>query len=327
MVNSQRLSYIDAISGFFIIQIIVGHIFQFVGEYEKMSIWVDVFSFFMPYFYFKSGLFSKSICVDLNSVFHKSIKNLLIPYALITCIGYLINLPFELYLSEKPIYDIILRPFGHLLKNGSMPSSLALWFLLSLFWVKIIYAWICKNKYSLYTALVICLLGGAFLCRFKIYLPISLSTIFPGLLFFISGFFYNYYKLNDNKIVLLLSAFLYFFCLLCIDTTVEMRRNSMQEGLYFAWYIKSLAGIFLMIKFFSLFHSFSFLSYIGKNSMGYYVLHWLILYLYRNILDVFYPTYNKTYFIISAIVICATILPIINNLIKSKCPKILGISR
>lgn len=73
-------------------------------------------------------------------------------------------MPFERYLSNAPVYEIIFRPFASMIKHGSMPSSLSLWFLLLLFEVQVLFKFIQKDK-TLCIALFAVLCIGAILSR------------------------------------------------------------------------------------------------------------------------------------------------------------------
>lgn len=91
----MRISYLDTISGFFIIQIIIGHLLQFCGLYVYMSEWTKVFCFFMPFFYFKSGIFAKLTTdkITLTSI-NPLVKKLLVPYVGFTLLGLYIKHAF-----------------------------------------------------------------------------------------------------------------------------------------------------------------------------------------------------------------------------------------
>ena len=64
--GGQRYFYLDVISGVVIVQTIVMHVLQFSGLYNTgtaFDAWDSVLFFYMPWFYFKSGLF---ICRSSN---------------------------------------------------------------------------------------------------------------------------------------------------------------------------------------------------------------------------------------------------------------------
>ena len=62
------------------------------------------------------------------------------------------------------------------------------------------------------------------------------------------------------------------FCL----STVDIHGNEIVQGHYFLWWISSLSGIIVINNIFK-FINLRFLVVIGRNSMEYYVWHWIIM--------------------------------------------------
>lgn len=58
--NIRRQSHIDSVAGLLIIHMILGHCIQ-VTDCRDLTLykWMQVLSFFMPWFFFKSGMFYK----------------------------------------------------------------------------------------------------------------------------------------------------------------------------------------------------------------------------------------------------------------------------
>lgn len=95
--------------------------------------------FFMPWFFFKAGMFFKQR--TLTEEIHKSFKRLLVPYIYFTVLGTCI-LWIKQFIYHEFTFRSILSPVTSILKAGSVPGNLALWFLLSLFCVRIIFNFI-----------------------------------------------------------------------------------------------------------------------------------------------------------------------------------------
>lgn len=76
--KTTRLDYLDAIAGLLIVRMILGHLFQCCLLTETETYWWmnTVFSFFMPWFFYKSGmLFVISVGVnDCNSIFYIKLR-------------------------------------------------------------------------------------------------------------------------------------------------------------------------------------------------------------------------------------------------------------
>ena len=66
---NKRQSHIDAISGLLIINMILGHCIQMADCRDiPLYSWMDSLSFFMPWFFFKSGMFYRE--KSLNETIH-----------------------------------------------------------------------------------------------------------------------------------------------------------------------------------------------------------------------------------------------------------------
>lgn len=318
----KRLLYLDYVSAFFIIQIIIGHILQFVNIYSVMDSWVKIFSFYMPFFYFKSGMFANTDVLYRNHL-KANTNKLLIPFLIMSLIGYVLNLPFELVNTSKPLYEILLRPWGSLLKHGSMPSSLALWFLLSLFEVKLCFNLIIKSRYKI-TILLLFFIISIIVAHKRILLPLCLSTLFPGVLIYFMGYVYNNYSSKYSWGLAITAMLVFANVAIWDDSVVEMRNNFLSEGHYITWFIKSISGIISLNFIAYKLPSLHFLGKIGKDSMGYYIYHWILLILIWNLLSSFYSNFTSGLFIVVSCVVCIVVLPLLVYYSKIYCPIILG---
>lgn len=132
----KRIYYLDSVSAILLIHMIVGHCCQWSQTYTYYISWTYWLNFFMPWFFFKAGMFFKRR--PLAEEFHKSFNRLLIPYIYFTILGTFI-LWIKLIANHELTFRSILSPAASILKSGSAPGNLALWFLLSLFCVRIIF--------------------------------------------------------------------------------------------------------------------------------------------------------------------------------------------
>ncbi len=158
--------------------------------------------FFMPWFYFKSGMFYKpeSNSSILNYA-RKRIKTMIIPLLTWFAIGYLVQLIESLVIDNnyKPLWKIVAKPFYRLLLYGEIPNNEPLWFLLSLFFVQILSFYVVKNRnYAIFILLFLAV--GYLLEIHSVILPLSASTIPLGLFFYIAGYLYSKYSIEyDSK--------------------------------------------------------------------------------------------------------------------------------
>ncbi len=86
--KNYRDSSLDAACGLFIVYMIVGHAFQWSfttsDSFYKYSDYV--LFMFMPWFFFKSGMFYKKQ-KSVKLVIHKCIKKLIVPYLVYSAVG------------------------------------------------------------------------------------------------------------------------------------------------------------------------------------------------------------------------------------------------
>ncbi len=165
-----RINKFDNLKGLAILLIVMGHL-TFFRKFEAISFIRDfVFLFHLPVFFFVAGYFSK-IGPDEPI---KAFKRLVIPYILFCLIWEIFNV---YYLGNSPKSALFIHP-GYIL-----------WFLMALFFMKILLPIVDKFRYPLIIAIIASLLIGFInsnilgISRTFIYMPI-----------FILGFYYDDYK-------------------------------------------------------------------------------------------------------------------------------------
>ena len=330
--SGQRYFYLDVISGVFIVQIIVMHVLQFSGLYNTgtaFDVWDSLLFFFMPWFYFKSGLFIRR-SDDVKAQIRRDMYRLIVPYVIFTIIGSAVYACFDLYEGAKPLWKILLSPLWGVVKVGSAGGNLPLWFLLSLFWAHLLFYALPERLER--PAVVVALLCGLALNKMDILLPFSLSTVFPGFVFLLLGkwcrnWLFDGEKLKfvagGGKIWLFLIAFIllvYFFH----PDGGGMRLNKM-TGLYTVWILGAFLGCFLLCvllracsnKWIPL----SVLGYLGRKSMVYYVLHWIPLFTAYRALQLWCVDMEEGYLFLILLIVVAMFLAVFtwkNNLIPAR---------
>ena len=206
--QENRLQYFDIISGIFIIQMVLFHIFQFADYYENNSWFYPIhnfFFFFMPWFYFKAGFFIKRR-ENTKECIVNDFKRLIIPWIVWGVIGQLICISFEIFEGEKSLLKILLSPFQAIIFTGAPTGNLPLWFLPSLFLTRLIFQFIPQNR--IYVTLIIASILGALLSNWAFLTEgyhklniFSVTTVFPGLVFLLVGHLFHtyFYKGSMNK--------------------------------------------------------------------------------------------------------------------------------
>ena len=181
----ERNNAIDSVAGIMITYMVFTHVCQHFG-YEHSAIYMaleHILYFFMPWFFFKAGMFFK---IEDNVIMKKSCKRLIRPFVLYSLIGH-ICYSSVCYLQGN-LHLSTLIPYYSLLVQGSIPGNLPLWFLLTLFLCRIIFNFLVKKKVSVYwIALASLLLAfGLHLIDFK--QPFYLANTMTGVFFMSVGY-------------------------------------------------------------------------------------------------------------------------------------------
>lgn len=270
----ERNKVIDSVAGIMITYMVFTHICQHFG-YEQSAIYMTlehIFYFFMPWFFFKAGMFFK--IGDYKIILQKSFNRLIRPFILYSLIGHICYcgicyLQGDLHLST-------LVPYDSLLFQGSIPGNLPLWFLLTLFLCRIIFNFLTKKDVSVYWIAFFSLLlaFGLHLIDFKH--PFYIANTMTGLFFMSVG----YICANQKEITppfLIICLLLYVVSLL-FPNFVGMRSNHLYYGVYMLWIIYSVCGIILMNFIgYKFLNNVKVLSFLGAYSMEIYCLHWIVL--------------------------------------------------
>ena len=168
--SKVRINKFDNMKGLAIILVLIGH-FDYINAIPG-DIAHYLFLIHLPVFFFVAGYFSKT---DPSQPL-KSFKRLMVPY-IIFCI--LIELFRYVYTGSMNWNMIVLQ------------SSMALWFLIALFIMKLILPIWDKFRFPIITALAVALIFGIYDIHPNI---LGLTRMFAYLPVFLVGFYYNSYK-------------------------------------------------------------------------------------------------------------------------------------
>lgn len=310
---SKRQRYIDALSGLLIINMILGHCIQLADCRDiPLYNWMNALSFFMPWFFFKSGMFYRE--KSLKETIYGGAK-LLKPYFYWNLIGYI---PFVLLLiakSDDVWYHYCLQPFKGIILNAQYTGNSPLWFLPVLFVVKCLFARF-KNIPWILLAIVSFLIGY-FCYVFNVKEPTYIASIFTGLFFYTLGYVLSSFQYN--RVLFIASIIIYIGFLILGVSFVDINSNMLQCGNYLLWPIFALSGIICFNNLFRcldcIFTKWSILQYIGNNSMKFYVSHWVILNMGMLMFKYFFEM-GKYDILCCNIVLCVIVLPIVPKIYK-----------
>lgn len=269
-VGDTRDEYIDSASGILILYMIYYHIAPHCGLDDiRICRFTDVLYFFMPWFFFKSGMFAKQ--QPFIESLRKDFYRLLVPYIVFSSIGYL-QRSVLLYLQHKEQ----INPLWEIVNNGAVGANLPLWFLLSLFVVKVLHLLAtrlyAKIVFIILPLLVFVLLSGLVDC-----LPVIVRPMISGLFFFCIGS--ELRTVQYRKDVFVSSFVAYAVLYICCYSFVDIRVNSLEEGYYIVWLLGALCGCICINNLSKLLAlgRLRYLRIIGRNSMVFFVTHWLFL--------------------------------------------------
>jgi len=284
IVKEKREEAPYMISGILVIWMMVYHIFHLAHMTESLfyKYALFFFFFFMPWFYFKSGMFFKfNMNVSFVKYVRKCFYSLIIPMMVWFSIGYIIKCPESIIIDNKPLWKIAFLPVYHFLHSGDTPGNDPLWFLLSLFLVKILFFLIIKIKYY-YILIPLLLPLGILASEHSVILPLAAHTIPIGLFFCFLGYVYGTYnnKMHNVKNLIILPTLFFILFNILFASYVDIHFNRLIYGDYMSFVTLSLLAIMIVIYTASRFKS-NFLTWTGENSIYFLVLHWPIFYLIK----------------------------------------------
>lgn len=293
MTNNKRLTYLDTAAGIFIIYMIFYHCSQFSGmtHNQVFKFLQVVFSCFMAWFFFKSGMFYKRDITFKEEFIHTLCK-LWRPYLLFWFIGIVVEAIKYSSMGDTNLVHYVLTPFKSTLLYGGVNNGvLPMWFLVTLFAVRTLSPVMLKvcNGYGW----AVCGVVGAILCHINgIYgwgfiHPYYISNFFPAMFFYGMGFLMKD-KQFDKKIFLI--ALVIYAISFAWPFMVDFHVNSVTRGNTFLWYVYAIAGI-IVINYIckNSIVQFKPVTDIGRNSMWWFLAHWPVI----SLLDIFYVNVCK----------------------------------
>lgn len=304
-----------------VLYMIYGHICLWASV-EQLPIITNVLFFFMPWFFFKSGMFYKS--TDMKSCITKGIQRLMIPYVSFTIIGTITFWIMWWMQGNDDYISYILHPLRTLLHNGAVLGNSPLWFLLTLFVVRIIFNITDRyGKAALIPISLVCITGAYLLNKYEVNSYLYVANICSGTFFFTCGYLFKDWQ--HRKWMIATSIIAYILIIVFIPSYFDFRSNSGDNTLYFSWVISSLCGIIVFNGIFRLIPiKYYCLSYIGRNSMVYFVAHWVVLG-WANIIFRFGLCIDDNWTMFTIYVVMNVIcLPLIDMLLSKKWGIIIG---
>lgn len=286
--SNYRIEWIDTAKLIGIYLVILGHLLP-PDETGASSFLTDlIFSFHMPLFFFLSGLVEKPR--KIKELLIKSVKNLIVPYV---CF-YLISYFWWFYASflrhpelfERNVSVAVVKPFfGMLLgcgfdTNFSTMVNRPLWFLIALFWCRLLNSFTNFNTKIIKPILsCLCIFISLFLWKTDKFLPFSIGSACMAFPFYTLGTYFSRKIIQPkklNKFLVLLVVMLSFVLLLILtkcNGRVDVNCISYGKNPIFFW-LTSISGICLIC--FLCFHLFTlhmFGRFLAQNTISILALH------------------------------------------------------
>lgn len=292
----SRKVYIDEIAGILIFVMVMVHITARADIFGLNHRLLILFYYFMPWFYFKSGFLSKNINSNVPIIKNAAHK-LLVPYLKYMCYGCIIGLLLN------PSCSFFLECAHSLALSATCSGNIPLWFLLSLFIVKILAPCIFRfasryegaSKFFFVIVLCVILITIANFTRDNILGKFQwLSHNMLGLVYYIIGVIYQKVKNNKGIISLILVLSIVLVCInyFLLPSFVHMKSNFLECGNYYLWCFSSAGACILFESFMR--HKNSgckLFQLLGRNAMIILCTHWIIL----NVLSHIVPTTLNTH--------------------------------
>lgn len=203
-------------------------------------------NFFMPWFFFKSGMFFKKM--NWRTLWNKDKLKLLKKYVIWSTVGYVIFIMFRLFSGSLTLHEATYTILRGFLLTGRIPINAVLWFLLSLFVVRFVSNGILpslNSKFYHIRCVFIVVIGGLvayFAYRFNNRLmPYWIANCASGLAFFALGYWLKDFQFKNW--LFFPSLLVYVTCCIFGFPYVIMMSNTLVQSSYLLWIPASLCGI------------------------------------------------------------------------------------
>lgn len=314
---AKRDVQIDVISGIFIIYMVYYHICQYCG---RASILHPVFFFFMPWFFYKSGMYFKHNS-NYAEMLKKDARTLLIPYISFGAIGLLVHFLIIAIQGDTNWIHYVSFP-KHILLYEIIPGNAPLWFLISLFIVKNTYNFL-VDKINFLVLIVMCFAIAYCGCLFEIKIPRWLFNIALGMCFYAVGSRLRNHQYSKSVFVLsiIVCTCISVFC----PSHVDMFPNILKYGNYIVYFFYAISCVVIINNLSKITPPnccnsliLRCLANTGRRSMYYYVTHWIWL----CICEAIFADYlgwgkDSQHYFIFMLLSCFLVLPVIYQLFKN----------
>ena len=282
----ERIAWVDTAKGIGILLVFLGHLV----ETSWPGMWA--YSFHLPLFFFLSG-FLFTVKDSFGKFFKKKAKSILLPYVSLGIIICFFAALWDTLFATSVLHPSFLTTFLKNIFYMVIQNRFAtLWYLAVLFWINLVMYLLVryiKNTWISGGIVVILLcLGNIYYKKGGVSLPWNVDTVAMALPFFFIGYLFQKYPVLQKPFVskdlksIPLAVILYFISVNLLQYNKEKTGFGLEMynnfyGILPITYVCAFAGIFLTVIVSNHIHGKA-LTYIGKNSLVFFLLHQAVVY-------------------------------------------------
>lgn len=286
MNNRHRNLALDNIAGILILHMIVIVHAAAICGCDTYALWwalMKIMCFFLPWFFFKSGMMYRP--ADTRTLAKKIWKRMGIPFVFFSFLGWLIVEFVGKYLAlhSMTLSELLDFTFSTFIYMGFIPGNAALWFLLSLMIVKLLYNCARKigisNSQLLALSLVLFALAEIFVEKFVVIFP-----LLGGFIFYCLGNTHanNGYIYKHSFYIVLLLLSISFVLLTPAHSYLDFHAGKVigdDTWLLPLFFVYSLVMIFIANRAGEKWmnRKIAFITFAGQESMFLFIVHYFLL--------------------------------------------------
>lgn len=188
-VKSERNIHLDIVCGLLVLWMIFGDHLRYMSGIQSFpgyDILRRFFFFFMSWFFFKSGMFY-SAKRDVKEIFRHDWKKLGQTYLVGCSLAIMLQFFYQVTLGHFDVKTFFVRNLIDVFNHGGASWNIALWFLISLLVVKILFRWAIDKVPAIVIAIVTVLISWG-LYKMGWFRPACIGNIPLGLFFYSCGY-------------------------------------------------------------------------------------------------------------------------------------------
>ena len=239
---TQRVRYVDVAGGILILWIMAFHALNMSKVFGDVDARVALpfLTFSMPWFFYKSGQFFNT-AASCREGLAKDARKLVVPFLKWSLAGYAVWLAMQAVSGTSSLQTALLSPLATFGTYGYIPVDVPAWFVLSLFFVRVISRYLISRSAAPVAVIAVCVAGGFALHLTGNPLPFYVPNILMGIAFFMMGYRFARYEGNRWLFIVCTAGYLAFLLVGC--SIVGHHRNILLTGYYLLWPLFAYCGI------------------------------------------------------------------------------------